>query len=53
MSISEYNELGVESGGPEHWMKTAAPTAHGQTYRLELNQSLYEGVRFVSTLVQN
>ena len=27
-------------------MKTAAPTAHGQTYRLELNKSFYEGVRF-------
>lgn len=46
MSISEYNEPGVVSTGPENWIKTKAPTKHGQTYRLELNKSLYEGVRF-------
>ena len=46
MSLSEYNEPGVVSTGPEHWVKTAVPVKHGQTYRLELNQSLYEGVRF-------
>jgi len=38
MSISEYNEPGVE--------KTAAPVKYGNTYRLELNKELYEGVRF-------
>ncbi|TSA31107.1 MAG: hypothetical protein D4R64_18705 [Porphyromonadaceae bacterium] len=38
MSISEYNEPGVE--------KTVAPVKYGNTYRLELNKELYEGVRF-------
>ncbi|MFA5816909.1 MAG: alpha-L-rhamnosidase C-terminal domain-containing protein [Bacteroidales bacterium] len=38
MSISEYNEPGVE--------KTADPVKYGNTYRLELNKELYEGVRF-------
>ncbi len=38
MSISEYNEPGVE--------KTAVPVKYGNTYRLELNPELYDGVRF-------
>jgi hypothetical protein len=38
MSISEYDEPGVE--------KTRAPARHGNTYRLELNDELYDGVRF-------
>ncbi len=38
MSISEYNQPGPE--------KTKAPVKHGNTYRLELNTELYEGVRF-------
>ncbi len=38
MSISEYNEPGVG--------KTKAPVKHGQTYRLELNDELYDGMRF-------
>ena len=38
MSISEYNEPGVE--------KTAVPIKHGNTWRLELNPELYDGVRF-------
>ncbi len=38
MSISEYNEPGVD--------KTAVPVKHGNTYRLELNSELYDGVRF-------
>jgi hypothetical protein len=38
MSISEYNQPGPE--------KTKAPVKHGNTYRLELNDELYEGVRF-------
>jgi hypothetical protein len=46
MSISEYNRPAVVNSGPQHPAKTAAPTAHGNTYRLELNRELYEGVRF-------
>jgi hypothetical protein len=38
MSISEYNQPGPG--------KTQAPVKHGNTYRLELNAELYEGVRF-------
>jgi hypothetical protein len=38
MSISEYNEPAPN--------KTKAPVKHGNTYRLELNAELYEGVRF-------
>ncbi|MCX6224181.1 MAG: hypothetical protein NTV01_05445, partial [Bacteroidia bacterium] len=38
MSISEYNEPGIE--------KTAVPVKYGNTWRLELNPELYDGVRF-------
>ncbi|MCX6327191.1 MAG: hypothetical protein NT144_11160 [Bacteroidia bacterium] len=38
MSISEYNEPGVR--------KTRMPVKYGNTYRLELNDELYDGVRF-------
>ncbi|MCX6876144.1 MAG: hypothetical protein NTW21_20415 [Verrucomicrobia bacterium] len=38
MSLSEYNEPGVG--------KTKVPVKHGNTYRLELNGELYEGLRF-------
>ena len=38
MSISEYNEPGVD--------KTRKPEKIGNTYRLKLNDELYEGVRF-------
>ncbi len=38
MSISEYNEPGVN--------KTIAPQKIGNTYRLKLNDELYDGVRF-------
>jgi alpha-L-rhamnosidase len=38
MSISEYNEPGVR--------KTKKPVKYGDTYRLELNKELYDGVRF-------
>ena len=38
MSISEYNETGVD--------KTAIPVRYGNTWRLELNKELYDGVRF-------
>jgi hypothetical protein len=47
MSISEYDEPAIEnSGGPAHRIKTLAPQRYGNTYRLELNSELYEGVRF-------
>jgi hypothetical protein len=46
MSISEYDEPAVENTGPKHRIKTAAPIRYGDTYRLELNAELYEGVRF-------
>lgn len=46
MSISEYNEPGIVNPGPEHPVKTLVPVRHGQTYRLELNKLLFEGVRF-------
>jgi len=46
MSISEYNEPAIVNAGAQNPVKTKAPVKHGQTYRLELNQSLYEGVRF-------
>lgn len=48
MSISEYNEPGAVNGGlgVRYPAKTAKPTKHGQTYRLELNKDLFEGVRF-------
>lgn len=38
MSISEYNEPGHH--------KAVAPVKHGNTYRLEMNAELYDGVRF-------
>ena len=38
MSISEYNEPGHD--------KTRVPVKHGDTWRLELNGELYDGVRF-------
>ena len=41
MSISEYDEP-EEIPAP----KTATPIKYGNTYRLELNSELYEGVRF-------
>jgi alpha-L-rhamnosidase len=42
MSIGEYNQPEVIQSGP----KTAVPAKYGNTYRLELNSQLYEGVRF-------
>lgn len=45
MSISEYNMP---------WPgKTAVPKHYGNTYRLELNRELYEGVRFAWIHVRN
>ena len=48
MSISEYNEPGIVNFDcdPEHPVKTLAPKRYGNTFRLELNKQLYEGVRF-------
>jgi alpha-L-rhamnosidase len=46
LSISEYNEPAVLNSGPENPRKTKVPVKHGNTYRLELNHELYEGVRF-------
>ncbi len=46
MSISEYDEPAVENTGPAHRFKTCPPQRYGNTYRLELNSELYEGVRF-------
>lgn len=48
MSISEHNEPGVVNFdfGTEHPIKTLPPKRYGNTYRLELNKELYEGVRF-------
>ncbi|MDP9079879.1 MAG: hypothetical protein M3O71_20820 [Bacteroidota bacterium] len=44
MSISEYNQPPVYSS--TYPPKTLTPKKHGNTYRLELNTELYEGVRF-------
>ena len=46
MSISEYNEPARVMINAQNPVKTKAPVKYGQTYRLELNNSLYEGVRF-------
>ena len=47
MSISEYNEpCRTNAGYCKNWVKTLAPVKIGNTYRLELNDALYEGVRF-------
>jgi alpha-L-rhamnosidase len=46
MSISEYDEPAVENTGPKHRLKTFTPQRYGNTFRLELNSELYEGVRF-------
>lgn len=46
VSISEYNEPAILNKGAEHPVKTLAPKRYGNTYRLELNDQLYEGVRF-------
>ena len=46
MSISEYNEPAILNAGAHHPTKTLRPVKYGSTYRLELNDELYEGVRF-------
>jgi len=46
MSISEYNEPAILNAGAKNPKKTLKPIKYGSTYRLELNDELYEGVRF-------
>jgi alpha-L-rhamnosidase len=46
MSISEYDEPAIVNTGPAHQFKTLPPRRYGNTYRLEMNSELYEGVRF-------
>jgi hypothetical protein len=46
MSISEYNQPAITMDDAEHHIKTLKPIKYGNTYRLELNSELYEGVRF-------
>jgi alpha-L-rhamnosidase len=46
MSISEYKKPARASIVPDHLTKTLVPKKYGNTYRLELNTALYEGVRF-------
>ena len=46
MSISEYNEPGIVNCCVDFPVKTAKPVKYGNTYRLELNKELHEGVRF-------
>ncbi len=46
MSISEYNEPAILNAGAQHRIKTLEPVKYGNTYRLELNEELYEGVRY-------
>ena len=46
MSISEYNEPGIVNCCVDYPAKTAKPVKYGNTYRLELNKELHEGVRF-------
>jgi len=46
MSISEYNQSEITAIGGTHNVKTLVPSKYGNTYRLELNSQLYEGVRF-------
>ncbi|MDR3252125.1 MAG: hypothetical protein LBT35_00950, partial [Tannerella sp.] len=46
LSISEYNEPAILNAGAQNPIKTAKPVRYGNTWRLELNKELYEGVRF-------
>jgi hypothetical protein len=46
MSISEYNQPAVLNEGAQNRFKTKEPVRYGNTYRLELNDQLYEGVRY-------
>lgn len=46
LGISEYHQPAFVNQGPRSPSKTAVPIKYGNTYRLELNEELYEGVRF-------
>jgi alpha-L-rhamnosidase len=46
MSISEYNEPAILNEGAKNRVKTLTPVKYGNTWRLELNDQLYEGVRY-------
>jgi alpha-L-rhamnosidase len=46
MSISEYNEPSILNEGAQNRIKTMQPVRYGNTFRLELNDQLYEGVRY-------
>ena len=45
-SISEFNEPAVFNAGSRHPRKTLVPARYGKVFRLELNDELYEGVRY-------
>ncbi len=45
-SISEHNEPSRMNGTSQSQYKTKAPVQYGDSYRLELNNALYEGVRY-------
>jgi hypothetical protein len=56
MSISEYDEPEIVNSTPKDGgrrFKTSVPRVYGNTYRLELNKALYEGVRFGWLHVRN
>lgn len=46
LGVSEYNQPAFVNSGPKSPSKTAVPVKYGDTYRVELNDELYEGVRF-------
>lgn len=46
MSNSPYTEACVVNAGAQQRIKRAAPVKYQNTYRLELNSELYEGVRY-------
>lgn len=48
LGVSEYNAPSFvnKNSGTKHSSKTAPPVRYGDTYRLELNDELYEGVRY-------
>lgn len=45
-SISEHNEPSRMNGTSQSEYKTRTPVRYGNSYRLELNNALYEGVRY-------
>lgn len=53
VSISEYNEPAILNAGAQNPIKTKRPQKHGNSWRLELNDNLYEGVRFAWIHVNN